>query len=232
MAYNKGMGLADSPIFHPWEVTPKEAIAIQNELRRFVICEDQIDVLRCVAGIDVGFEEGGRISQAAVVALRFPELEIVETVVARRATSFPYVPGLLSFREVPVILEALSRLSAAPDLLFCDGQGYAHPRRCGLACHLGLATGLPAIGVAKSRLIGEHQVVGEERGAWQPLIDDGEVIGAALRTRVGAKPVFVSIGHKVSLETAIDLTIGCTGSYRIPEPTRLAHMLASKRDGP
>jgi len=182
-----------------------------------------------VAGIDVGFEQDGRIARAAVVVLRFPELELAETSVIRHSTTFPYIPGLLSFREAPAVLEAIDRLRALPDLLICDGQGLAHPRRLGLASHLGLWTGLPSIGAAKSRLIGQHEPVGEKRGDWQPLWDAGELIGAALRTRPGARPLYISIGHRISLETAIHMVLSCTTTYRLPETTRQAHRLASLR---
>jgi deoxyribonuclease V len=217
-----------SQISHSWVVTPKEAVAIQQELREKIIRVDQIPTIRRIAGIDVGFEDDKRISRAGVVVLDFPSLEVRERVIARVPTSFPYVPGLLSFREVPVILEALGQLDLHPDLIFCDGQGLAHPRRLGLACHLGLATGMPSIGVAKSRLIGEYEMPGNERGDWERLLESGEVIGAVVRTRPNVKPVFVSIGHRISLETAIELTMQCTGNYRIPEPTRLAHQIASR----
>ena len=212
---------------HAWDVPPREAIAIQERLRHAVVLEDDFGPLQRVAGVDVGFEAGGSITRAAVAVLSFPELVLVESAIARLPTSFPYVPGLLSFREAPAVLQALASLSRPPDLLVCDGQGLAHPRRFGLACHLGLLAGLPAIGAAKSRLLGEHVPPGPLRGDWQPLIDRGEVIGAALRTRPGTKPIFVSPGHRVSLASAIDLALQCTGRFRIPEPTRQAHRLAS-----
>jgi deoxyribonuclease V len=213
---------------HRWDVTPKEAAAIQQELRDEIVRVDQFPTLHRIAGIDVGFEQDKKISRAGVVVLDFPSLDVRERVIDRLPTSFPYVPGLLSFREVPVILKALGKLDPLPDLLFCDGQGLAHPRRMGLACHLGLATGLPSIGVAKSRLIGEYKMPGDKRGDWEPLIEGEEVIGAVVRTRTNVKPVFVSIGHRVSLETAIELTLRCTTRYRIPQPTRLAHQIASQ----
>jgi deoxyribonuclease V len=214
---------------HRWDVSPKEAAAIQNELRQAVNREDRLEGPHSVTGIDVGFEEKGKTARAAVVVLSFPELDVLETSVARRAVEFPYVPGLLSFREAPVILEALASLQEPPDLLMVDGQGLAHPRRFGLACHLGLLSGWAAVGVAKSRLVGVYAPLGEGRGDWQPLVDGAEVVGAALRTRVGSKPVFVSIGHRVTLETAIELVMRCTTKYRLPEPTRLAHRLASQQ---
>ena len=214
---------------HSWQVTAQGAIAIQESLRDQVIREDRFGVINTVAGIDVGFEEGGGITRAAVVVLGYPGLELAETSVFRRPTTFPYIPGLLSFREAPAVLEAIERLSTPPDLLFCDGQGIAHPRRLGLASHLGLWTDLPSIGAAKSRLIGQHEPVGERRGDWQPLYDAGELIGAALRTRPTARPLYISIGHRISLETAIRMVLSCTRVYRLPEPTRQAHHLASLR---
>lgn len=212
---------------HAWDVSTGQAVAIQERLRQEVVCQDQIGSLKLVAGVDAGFDAGGTLTRAAAVELSFPGMERVETAVAVRSTSFPYVPGLLSFREAPAILEALSGLQSSPDLLVCDGHGLAHPRRFGIACHLGLLTGLPSIGVAKSILIGQHDPLGEQRGAWQPLVDHGEIVGGALRTRLGVKPVYVSIGHRLSLETAIELVLRCTGKYRLPEPARLAHHLAS-----
>lgn len=212
---------------HSWQVTAQEAITIQESLRAQVIRQDRFGPIHTVGGIDVGFEEGGAVTRAAVVVLRFPELDPVETSVVRRPTTFPYIPGLLSFREAPAALEALERLHPLPDLLICDGQGLAHPRRMGLASHLGLYADIPSIGAAKSRLIGHHEPVGEGRGDMQHLMDAGEIVGAALRTRPGAKPLYVSIGHRVRLETAIQLILSCTRIYRLPEPTRQAHHLAS-----
>jgi deoxyribonuclease V len=214
---------------HAWDVSPDQAIAIQERLRQEVILQDQLGTLRLVAGVDAGFEDGGSVTRAAVVVLSFPNLEIVETALVRRPTSFPYVPGLLAFREAPAILEALGGLKAAPDLLMCDGQGIAQPRRLGIASHLGVLTGLPSIGVAKSILVGRRDSLDEQPGAWQPLVTKGEVVGAALRTRQGVKPVYVSVGHRLSLETAIELVLRCTIKYRLPEPTRRAHHLASQR---
>jgi deoxyribonuclease V len=215
------------PFSHTWDVTPAEARAIQREGRAHVVSEDRLGSVTRVAGIDVGFEQQGAISRAAVAILEFPSLRLAESAVVRVPTAFPYVPGLLSFRESPAVLEALGRLSAAPDLLLCDGQGYAHPRRFGLACHIGVLTGLPSIGVAKSRLIGTHGALPERKGAWVPLLDGDETIGAVLRTRSGVAPLFVSIGHRVSLPTAIRWVLACTTRYRLPETTRQAHRLAS-----
>ena len=213
---------------HPWDVSPKEAIAIQGRLRSDVVRTDRHDQLRWVAGVDVGFEAHGAITRAAVALLDFPGLALQEKAIARKPTSFPYVPGLLSFREVPAILEALAQLEQRPDLLLCDGQGLAHPRRFGLACHLGVLVDLPSIGVGKSRLVGEYEPVGIMRGERAPLIDLGEVIGMVLRTRTNVKPLFISIGHRVSLETAVEIVLHSGGKYRLPEPIRQAHHLASR----
>lgn len=160
--------------------------------------------------------------------LSFPELQVQERAIARRPTAFPYIPGLLSFREVPTVLAALERLKTLPDLLLCDGQGIAHPRRFGIACHIGWLTDLPAIGVGKSRLVGQHAEVPEHKGDWTPLQHQGETIGAVLRTRATTKPLFISPGHRISLETAIEYVMRCTTKYRLPETTRHAHKLASE----
>jgi deoxyribonuclease V len=212
---------------HPWDVTPAEAIAIQKRLHGEVELADRIGDITRVAGVDVGFEEEGRVARAAVAVLSFPDLRLIEHAIARLPVHFPYIPGLLSFREVPVVLEALGQLAALPDLLLCDGQGLAHPRRFGLACHLGVLTDLPAIGVAKTRLIGKHGAVPEARGQWVPLADKGEIIGAVLRTRPGVNPLYISSGHRVCLETAIHYVMACVTRYRLPETTRWAHRFAS-----
>ncbi|HJX18574.1 MAG TPA: deoxyribonuclease V, partial [Acidiferrobacterales bacterium] len=192
-----------------------------------VIAVDQLGTVRSVAGLDVGPEGDGRVMRAAVAVLSFPDLKTADQAVARRVASFPYIPGLLSFREIPALLDALAKLGALPDLLLCDGQGLAHPRRFGLACHLGVLTGIPSIGVAKSLLVGEHAPLPHARGSWRPLLHQGEIVGAALRTRAGVAPVYVSIGHRVCLATAIDTVLACAPKYRLPETTRAAHRLAS-----
>ncbi len=212
---------------HSWELAPREAIALQSRLRTRVVTSDRLGTVRHVAGTDVGFENGGRVTRAAVAILTFPALELADWAVIREPTRFPYVPGLLSFREIPALLVALSRLTVRPDLVICDGQGLAHPRRCGLASHLGLVAGWPTIGVAKSRLVGTCREPPQRRGAWTPLRDGGEIIGAVLRSRAHVKPIFVSIGHRVSLETAVAYTMACVTRYRLPESTRWAHRLAS-----
>ena len=217
----------DPELEHPWAVSPREAIAIQQRLRERVECEDRLGSIRLVAGIDVGFEAGNTVTRAAVAVLSFPELELVDYALAREPTRFPYVPGLLSFREIPTVLAALERLKEVPDLILCDGQGIAHPRRLGIACHLGVLIDLPTIGVGKSRLIGEHAEVPEERGEWVALRDHGELIGAVLRSRTRVKPIYVSSGHRIGLHSALEYVMACTGRYRLPETTRWAHRLAS-----
>ncbi len=212
---------------HPWNVTPAEAVALQQRLRAKVIDRDVLGEVAFVAGVDVGFEARGRITRAAVAVLSFPDLVLREQAIARRPTEFPYVPGLLSFREVPAALDALAALRRLPDLILCDGQGLAHPRRFGIACHLGVLTGLPTIGVAKSRLVGTHAALGEEKGAAVPLFDRGEQVGVVLRTRHAVRPVYVSVGHRVGLATALAYVLRCVTRYRLPETTRLAHKLAS-----
>jgi deoxyribonuclease V len=212
---------------HAWDLTPAEARSLQMDLAHNVETADRFGNLRTVAGIDIGFEDAGRLTRAAIAVLSMPDLRLIEQSVSRRATAFPYVPGLLSFREIPAALEALAALRATPDLLLCDGHGFAHPRRFGLACHLGWILDVPCIGAAKSRLVGSFEEPAAARGSWSPLVDDDETIGASLRTRAGTRPVFVSIGHRVSLASAVALTLACAPRYRLPETTRQAHRLAS-----
>lgn len=210
-----------------WPDTVEEAIVVQERLRGEVRIADEFGELRTVAGVDAGFENEGATARAAVVVLRFPELVPVAYALARGPVRFPYVPGFLSFREAPVILEALAQLETPPDLLICDGQGIAHPRRLGIASHLGVVSGLPTVGCAKSLLTGRHAEVPDERGARVPLLHRKEQIGWALRTRSGTKPVFVSPGHRVGMETAAELVMACVTRFRLPETTRFAHNLAS-----
>lgn len=212
---------------HPWDLTPKEAIALQRQLAGHVLVADHYGEVRRIAGVDVGFEQNNTVTRAAVAVLEYPALTLREYAIAREPTRFPYVPGLLSFREVPAVLAALEQLSALPDMLLCDGQGIAHPRRLGIASHLGVLLDLPTIGVAKSRLIGTHEEPGEEKGAWQPLLDKGEAIGCVLRTRSRVKPLYISPGHRVGLESARQWVMACLTRYRLPETTRWAHRLAS-----
>lgn len=210
-------------------LSPRDAIAMQRELAGQVRTQDDLPEIKRVAGVDVGFEDEGRTARAAIVVLDLTSLTPIDYALARLPTAFPYVPGLLSFRECPVILRALEQLQTTPDLLLCDGQGIAHPRRLGIATHIGLLTNLPSIGVGKSRLTGSHGAVPETKGEWAPLQDGEETIGAVLRTRAGVKPLFISPGHRISLPTAIDYVMACVTRYRLPETTRWADGLASNR---
>lgn len=207
-----------------WPRSLAQARELQERLRGQVVAEDKFGVLCKAAGVDAHCDADH--VWAAAVVMSLPSLAIVGCARAPRPLAFPYVPGLLSFREAPAIIDALRQLSEKPDLLLVDGQGLAHPRRFGLACHLGVLADLPAIGVAKSRLVGAYEEPGTERGAWTPLIDGGETIGAVLRTRRAVRPVFVSIGHRICLQTAIDLVLRCTGRFRLPEPIRAADRLS------
>ncbi|MBE9012684.1 deoxyribonuclease V [Pseudanabaenaceae cyanobacterium LEGE 13415] len=220
--------------------TAEAAIALQQELRSLVIQADDFGTVQTVAGVDVGFEQDDRIACAAIAVLNFPDLTLQESVAIRRSTTFPYIPGLLGFRQVPIVMEALATLKTQPSLLLCDGNGYIHPRRCGFACHLGVVSGLPSIGVAKTPYLGSHEPVAEHRGAWQPIYDADEVIGAVVRTQAKVKPVYVSVGHRIGLESAIDIVLCCASKYRLPETTRQADQLskghttaiAAKRENP
>lgn len=214
---------------HPWVKTAKEAVKIQNELRSRLILTDQIGTVNHVAGVDVGFEDNYKITKAAVAVLSFPDLELIEHQIARSPTTFPYIPGFLSFREIPTLLEALAKVQTAPDLIICDGQGIAHPRRLGIATHLGIILDMPTIGAAKSRLVGTHGEVGTQKGDFQPLYDQDEQIGVVLRTRTNVKPLYISPGHRLSISTARDYVLRCTPKYRLPETTRWADKLASSK---
>lgn len=214
---------------HPWVKTVAEAKVIQEQMRHQVIKSDHLGEVKYVAGVDIGFEDNYAISKSAIAILTYPELELVEQAIARIPTAFPYVPGYLSFREIPAILAAFPQLNITPDLILCDGQGYAHPRRLGLACHLGILLDIPTIGVAKSLFIGKHEEVPLEKGSHQPLIDKEETIGVVLRSRTNVKPIYVSIGHKISLPTALNYVMGCLTKYRLPETTRWADKLASHK---
>lgn len=219
--------------FPGWDGSIAGARALQAQLAAQVSLQDALaEPLRTVAGFDVGFEDQGATTRAAVVLLDADSLQPLEAHVARLPTSMPYVPGLLSFRELPALLQALAMLARTPDLAMVDGQGIAHPRRLGIAAHFGVATGLPALGVAKTLLVGRFEAPGPERGARSPIVHRGEVVGCALRSKPRCNPLIVSPGHQVSLETAVQLTLRCLAGYRLPEPTRLADRLASRRDGP
>lgn len=214
---------------HRWDVTTAEAREIQNRLRSRVRARGTLKSVQYVAGIDISIRAERAI--AAIVVLDYPSLEVVEVVTEEQAVPFPYVPGYLSFRECPSILAAWEKLRITPDLLLVDGQGIAHPRRFGLASHLGVLLDTPAIGCAKTRFIGTHDEPADEAGSYTDLWDhhtDGtdELIGAVLRTRDSVKPLYISVGHKIALPSALDWVLQCGGGYRLPEPTRLAHQAA------
>ena len=211
---------------HDWQVSIPEALDLQRNLAARVSRNGEVNGPRLIAGVDISVKRGSGTGNAAVVVLRYPDFSVVEIKSAAGPLTLPYVPGLLSFREAPLILAACAELESVPDLILVDGQGIAHPRRIGLASHLGLFLDVPAIGCAKSRLCGQHDAPGEEPGSCASVIDGGEIIGVALRTRRGVKPVYVSIGHKLNLESARRWVLKCCQGYRLPEPTRLAHLAA------
>lgn len=214
-------------VSHAWDLSTEEAITLQKQLAKKVLAETTFDParVRTIAGVDVGLK--GDLARAAVVVLDAASLEPVDWAVATTQIPFPYVPGLLTFREGPGVLAALEKLTTWPDLFVFDGHGQAHPRRIGLASHLGVILDEPSIGCAKSRLVGEYEEPAEEVGAWSPLRDGEDVMGAVLRTRSSVRPVFVSTGHRVDLVTAIDMILRCTKGYRLPETTRYAHKVAA-----
>ncbi|SFL95232.1 deoxyribonuclease V [Methylorubrum salsuginis] len=211
---------------HAWDLTPSEAVALQKRLRGEVVADRAIDLasVRLVAGVDVSVKN--ERSRAAVVVVTFPGFLLVETATAERPTPFPYMPGLLSFREGPVLEEALGRLKIEPDAFLFDGMGIAHPRRIGIASHMGLWLERPTVGVGKTRLVGTHAPLAEGKGAQVPLIHRGETIGAVVRARTGTLPLFISPGHLADIPSAVALVLACTPQYRLPEPIRLAHRAA------
>lgn len=211
---------------HPWHVTPTEAQSIQRSLAGQVSRMNAVRSPRLVAGVDISSTRDDRVATGAVIVLAYPELTVVETSVVKGEVDFPYVPGLLSFREAPLILTACERLAHTPDVILVDGQGIAHPRRLGLASHIGLLLDLPTVGCAKSILCGHHDPVGVEAGSIAEIGYNGEVIGAVLRTKAGVRPMYVSIGHKVDLSSVVSWVMRCCRGYRMPEPTRLAHLAA------
>lgn len=212
---------------HGWDVSPPEAILLQQRLRERVRIVSLARPVQTIAGADISFNKFSTKVYAAIVVLRLPSLVIVEEATAMSETHFPYIPGLLSFREVPALLEAWAKLRMEPDAVMLDGQGIAHPRRMGIAAHFGLFIERPTLGCAKSVLAGKYAEPSPERGAWTPMMDKGETIGAALRTKNNVQPIFVSPGHQLDLMGAIQLASACNGGYRIPEPTRRAHHLAN-----
>ena len=211
---------------HSWQVSTAKAREIQCRLASQVSRSHENITPRFIAGVDSSPEKLRGTARGAAVVLSYPELGLVETKVVHSELSFPYVPGLLSFRESPSILAACEQLTFNPDLLLVDGHGIAHPRRMGIASHLGLLLNTPTIGCAKSLLCGTHEEPGEEPGSYAEIIDKNETIGAALRTRTGVKPVYVSIGHRIDLKTAIQWVLACCRDYRLPEPIRFAHLAA------
>jgi deoxyribonuclease V len=231
------MGISRLPVTDPstlacfpgWDGSIAGARALQTRLVRELRLVDDFPLLHVVAGVDVGFEEQGAVTRAAAVLVDAASLQPLAEAVARLPTAMPYVPGLLSFRELPAVLRALALLPQAPDLVFVDGQGIAHPRRLGIAAHLGLASGLPTVGVAKTILVGHHGDVGPQRGDRADLVDAGERIGTVLRTKPRTRPLIVSPGHRVSLAAAPELVLRFCARYRLAEPTRLADRLASRR---
>ena len=212
---------------HRWDLSPREAIALQRELAARVSCEDAFAPPRLIAGVDVSTSRGSEEGYAAIVVMRWPDLAIVEVGEARMRLPMPYIPGLLSFREVPVALAAYARLTQQPDLLIVDGQGRAHPRRFGIACHLGLLLDKPTIGCAKSILVGTHEPLALERGSTAPLVHREEVVGVAVRTKNKVNPVYVSCGHRIALSSAVRWVLDCARGYRLPEPTRQAHLASN-----
>lgn len=214
---------------HPWNVDPQEAILIQEMLADKVEIRPLTHPPRLIAGADLAFDKESNTAYAGVVVLQYPSLEVMHEYTLQSTVIFPYIPGLLSFREAPILLKLLRKISSAPDLILFDGQGIAHPRRLGLASHLGLHLNCPTIGCAKSRLIGIFQEPGIKKGSISRLYDkQSQTIGSVLRTKDGCKPIFISIGHKIDLDSATQWTLNCTTHYRIPEPTRLAHILVNR----
>ena len=211
---------------HSWQVSLAEAVDIQQRLAAQVSRSSAVTTPCFIAGVDISVNRVQGMATGAVVVLSYPELGLVETELVHDKLDFPYVPGFLSFRESPFILAACERLTVTPDLILVDGQGIAHPRRIGLASHLGLFLNTPTIGCAKSLLCGRHEVTGDQPGSYAEVIDKGETIGVALRTKLGVKPVYVSIGHRIDLKSAIYWVLECCRGYRLPEPTRLAHLAA------
>jgi len=214
------------PPCHCWDLDFSQARELQVQLSHKVIrCHDKIKI-KLIAGVDVSVSRFSRTGRAAVVVLDYYNLEIREVSVVEGAINFPYIPGLLSFREAPLALRAWEGLKTRPDLLMVDGQGIAHPRRLGIASHLGLLLNIPAVGCAKSRLTGTHDSLPEEAGSYRLLREKGEIIGAAVRTKRSVKPLYVSIGHRIDLDSAISLVLNCCRGFRLPQPTRLAHFAA------
>ncbi len=212
----------------PPDLTPSQAVALQKELREKVLLHPPTKPIRTVAGADISFDKYSPTLFAGIVVLSLSNLETIEEAGAQAETKFPYIPGLLSFREIPPLLKVWQKLKNKPDVLICDGHGIAHPRRLGIASHLGLLLDVPTLGCGKSVLVGKYDEPALERGSWSPMIHKDEVVGAALRTKNRVKPVYISPGHRMDLETAIEIALACDGGYRLPEPTRRAHLLVNR----
>lgn len=219
--------MAQSKSLHDWALTPQEAVALQSRLRQQVHLTLLTRPIETIAGADISFNKYEATIYAGIVVLRLPSLEVIEQVGVVSETHFPYVPGLLSFREAPAVLEAWAKLKTEPDAVMFDGQGIAHPRRIGIASHVGLMLERPTLGCAKSVLVGKYEEPQAQRGSWTPMLHRDEIVGAALRTKNKVQPIFVSPGHLIDLEGAIELTLQCDGGYRQPEPTRRAHLLVN-----
>ncbi|UCD11021.1 MAG: deoxyribonuclease V [Nitrospinaceae bacterium] len=214
---------------HDWNLSPAEALRLQERLARQVRTRGAVRSPRIIAGADISMERHSSAAWAGVVLLEFPSLAIIDRFSLTGVIDFPYIPGLLSFREGPLLLRLFEQIAPAPDVVFFDGQGIAHPRRLGLASHLGLFLDCPTIGCAKSRLVGRHEPTRPEKGSLAPLLDEeGGVLGMAVRTRANTKPVYISVGHRIDLDQAVCLTLACAPRYRIPEPTRQAHHLVNE----
>jgi deoxyribonuclease V len=215
--------------FHEWDVSPAEAVTIQRRLRERVRLEPLRDPVHRVAGADIAVFRESQQAYAGVVVMSYPDLTLIEEQGERVEVTFPYIPGLLSFREIPVLLRVFERLRHEPDLILMDGQGIAHPRRMGIAAHLGLVLDKPTIGCAKSRLYGDYEEPDSAAGSIRPLVTrEGEVIGAVVRTRTHVRPLFISSGHKIDLQGAVDYTLSTCRGYRLPEPTRQAHLFVNR----
>ncbi|MFD1141563.1 deoxyribonuclease V [Larkinella insperata] len=219
--------MASYQLLHDWTVTPTEAVALQQQLRHQIRIEPLTKPVETIAGCDISFNKFEETVYAGIVVLELATLQVIEEAGVISSATFPYIPGLLSFREIPSLLEAWAKLRTEPDVVMFDGQGIAHPRRIGIASHGGLFLDRPTFGCAKSVLVGKYDEPAPERGAWSPMKHYGETIGAALRTKNKVNPVYVSSGHRIDFQTAIDLTLRCDGGYRIPEPTRRAHNLVN-----
>ena len=219
-------GLVNANTSHSWQVSPREAATIQKRLAGRVIRENRFDQVGRIAGADVSVKAG--VARAVVAVLELPGLNLLEYARAEQEVTFPYIPGLLTFREGPVIMQALERLTVRPDLIIFDGQGIAHPRRLGIASHIGVLADIPAIGCAKSRLCGRYEEPGMKKGDFSLLEDGLETIGAVVRTRRKVRPVYVSIGHRIDLESSIAYVLACVTRFRLPETARFAHRLAGE----